>query len=348
MSSYQSCNIKRDLIHPIITEFVGDNAVVSTTTVSERTTYSIKFSNNTAKTALLLVYHKNDGTTTIQYGTGKNPAYSRSLADEIISRASITLINVKHLYFKKITGDDFDKLINLLSVDGANISEPNILINGKQYHITGENGEVLHLVYYNNLAICFQGRPSVLFNNTIEKLLEFFPTSDVVKELLGYYNINIPKEDFENELETLYPNIGNIDEKVKAILLPSIALKRAALGGLDDYSYIAYPALRGLEGALKLVFKIHGIIIENKTGFGEYFTFNHTKQKWEAAELTVKNINSSEIQNRLTVMYTAYYNHRHGLFHVDTLTPKLTSQEDAILIVDEVLNIINDNCVLSK
>lgn len=346
MSSYQACNIKRNLIQPIITEFVGTDADVNTTTANDRITYSIKFTNNSAKTALLLVYYRNDGTTTLNYGSGKNQVYSKKIADVIIEKASIVLVDVKSLYFNKLDTDSFVELKKLLVNDGLNVSEPNILTTGKQYHITSENGEVLHLIYYNNFAIHFQGRPSIVFNKAIEKLLDIFPSKDVVKELLGYYNITIPKEDFEQELKTIYPNLYNgIDEKMRAIILPSIALKRVIVEGLDDYSYIAYPALRGIEGVLKSIFQKNGIIIENKTGFGGYFKFNYTKQIWEAEESTSQIITNSDTCNKLSNMYTVYNNIRHSLFHVDTLAPKLTIKQDAISIVEEVLNIIDANHV---
>jgi hypothetical protein len=349
MSSYKNLNLNRALIDDVIKQHVADKAEINLKKVDERITYSIPFHDNKVKTALLLVYYVGDGTTTLLYGSGKNQIYSQELADKIKEKANVTLLDVSNLYFKSISSDNFDLLIQFLPEIGASIEEQKKIATGKQYILKGEQGEKLSFIYYNNNSILFQGRPSFLFNKMMDILVEIFPPNDVLTEHLGYYKISTPKEDFLTELETIYPNCFNkLSDKLKAILVPSIALKRVSFEGLEDYSFIAYPSLRCLEGVMKAIYLEHGEIINNKEGFKDCFKFNHTKNTWEVDERTMHCITCDTTHGYLIKMYTTYCNTRNSLFHVDALTPKTTTQEEAISITEDVLNILEDFCVSIK
>jgi hypothetical protein len=349
MSSYKNLNLNRALIDDVIKQHVADKAEINLKKVDERETYSIKFHDNKVKTALLLVYYIGDGTTTLQYGSGKNQNYSQALADVVKEKTTVKLIDVNHLYFKNINTDDLDILIDFLPETGAVVEEKKSIANGTQYVIKGEQGEKLHITHYTNSSILFQGRPSFAFNKIMDILVDIFPPDDVLSEYLGYYKITTPKEDFLTELESIYPNCSNnLSDKLKAILTPSIALKRVSFDGLEDYSFIAYPALRCLEGVMKATYLKCGIIIDNKEGFKDCFKYNHTRNKWEVDEKTKNNITCSITRNHLVKMYTVYSDTRNSLFHVDTLAPKITTQEEATLITDDVLNILENFFVLIK
>lgn len=343
MSSYKNLNLNRALIDDIIKFHVADKAVINSTEGNKRKTYSIRFHDNKVKTALLLIYHLEDGTTTLQYGTGKNQEYSQTLADAIKEKAIVKLIEVNHLYFKEISTDDLGLLIDLLPETGASIEEQKDVVNGTQYVIRGEQGEKLYITHYTNSSIFFQGRPSFTFNKIMDILVDIFPPNDFLSEYLGYYKITTPKEDFLTELESIYPNCSNnLSDKLKAILIPSIALKRVSLEGLEDYSFMAYPSLRCLEGVMKATYLNHGITIDNKEGFKDCFKYNHTRGKWEVDEKTKNGVNCDITRNFLVKMYTIYSNTRNSLFHVDTLAPKITTQEEATSITDDILNILED------
>ena len=341
MNSY-NCNLKRDRIQDAIYEYVGDTAEIKIKSVGQRTTYSIQFRDGRTKSALLLVHYNNDGTTTLNFSSGKNQEYSLKLADFVKDKTAIPLYDVGNLYFKSISSDSVETINDQFKNYGYSI-EPKTVANGIQYHVSSNTGEAIYYTHYNNSSILFQGKPSMLFNQTIEILLDTFPHNEVVQETLGYYRINIPKEEFELELSTRYTNLSdNLDVKLKATLLPSIALRRIVFDNLGDYSYIAYPALKTLEGLIKHIYLKHRIIIDK--GFEGYFKFNHTSQKWEAGDQTTETIKEVNTINKLTNLYTTYYNIRHSLFHYEILTPITKTKEEAFEIVDQVLDILNNNC----
>lgn len=343
MNTYKS-HLNRDVIKPLIEEYVGRNATISETTNGSRTTYSIRFNDPKIKTALLLVYENIDGTTTLSPNSGKNREYSTNLADYIFDKSKIDLYDVSHVYFKNISNENLSTLNSSFTSYGYTISEAKEIANGKKYDVTSSTGDVLHYIHYNNSAILFQGRPSLLFNQTIDLLYNVFPTNDVIKQVLGYYKIEIPCEEFKEELSTTYNNLyTSLDEKQLAILLPSIALRRVLIDGLSDYSYITYPVLKTTEGVIKSIFNKYGIIIDNN-GFEGYFSYNHTRKKWETGEKTDKVITDTTVKNKLINLYTLYHNHRHSLFHYDILTPIIKTKEEALDILDEALEVLNTNC----
>lgn len=343
MSSYKNLNLNRTLIDNVINNHLIGVADINKKESGQRITYSIRFHDKTIKTALLLIYYLEDGTTTLQYETGKNPAYSKELATIVKENTSIKLLDVGHLYFKEISQDNFDTLLKFLPDISATISESKVISNGTQYIITGSQGEKLSMIHYNNYSILFQGRPSFLFNQIMEILVELFPPNDVLSEYLGYYKISTTKEDFEIELESRYPNTFNkLNEKLRVVLLPVIALNKVSIEGLEDYSFIAYPSLRCLEGVMKNEFLGYGITIDNKEGFKDCFKYNHTKGVWEYDVKTSSAITDMRTCEYLAKMYTIYCNSRHSLFHVDALAPKIITQEEAICITDEILSLIED------
>lgn len=343
MSSYTNLNIDRSLIDNVINNYVSGVAEISKKESGQRITYSIKFHDKTIRTALLLIYYRDDGTTTLQYETGKNQAYSKELADIVKEKTSVKLLDVGHLYFKEISHENLDTLLKFLPDISATINEIKVVSNGSQYIIKGALGEKLSMIYYNNHSILFQGRPSFLFNQVMEVLVELFPPNDVLSEYLGYYKISTTKDDFEIELESIYPNtFNNLNEKLRVVLLPAIALKKVSIEGVEDYSFIAYPSLRCLEGVMKDVFLGYGITIDNKDGFKDCFKYNHTKNVWEYDEKTSSAITDIRTCEYLAKMYTIYCNSRHSLFHVDALAPKIITQEEAIGITDEILSLIEE------
>ena len=273
MASYRDLNINRDLIEPVISEHSGG---VEFTKKEIGTAGGFVYSFQTEnKTARIHVYYKNDGTSTINNDQCKNRLFSDSIVEKLLEKCQIKEFKFNQLYFKSITDEDFDFLIEYIKSIGAKVETEKTIPTGTQFKLKGKQGEDLSIIRYNNKSIHFQGKPSLLFNNIIDVLVDIFPANEVLDGQLGYYNITTPKEEILSELDTLYPITGaNITPILKAIISPSIALRRLSFD-LSDFSFMAFPVLRGLEGVMKLVFSKHNITITNFDGFTDYFDINH-------------------------------------------------------------------------
>jgi hypothetical protein len=110
---------------------------------------------------------------------------------------------------------------------------------------------------------------------------------------------------------------------------------------LEDYTAFAFPALRGLESYLKIIFKEKDItIIGNKFNHfdknnGKYTLKNEHKEK----------ISCTETTNCIEKCYNYLSVNRHPLFHASNITTTsrlLTNKNDAIKIVNTVFKLIEE------
>ncbi|KAA6316480.1 hypothetical protein EZS27_033215, partial [termite gut metagenome] len=64
----------------------------------------------------------------------------------------------------------------------------------------------------------------------IDILVEIFPPQNVCEEYLGYYQISTPEREISSEFNTTYPSCSkNLTDKLKTIVIPTIALKNTEL-----------------------------------------------------------------------------------------------------------------------
>ncbi|RZB36913.1 MAG: hypothetical protein SRB2_01713 [Desulfobacteraceae bacterium Eth-SRB2] len=88
--------------------------------------------------ALLVVYYKNDGTTTIDPTAGKNKGLSKELAEYIKDNCLITKRKSFSLSFKDVSGEDFSLLLEFLTEElEATVTEDNISDTRRLFRVKG-------------------------------------------------------------------------------------------------------------------------------------------------------------------------------------------------------------------
>jgi hypothetical protein len=151
---------------------------------------------------------------------------------------------------------------------GASISEPISIQHARQYKITGKQSDTLTFNLYNSKKLLIQGKPLLLYSETIEILSELFDYRDIINAQLKTVQINITVDEVVSELKVLMPNSYRfIGDKLISIISPALALNKLDID-LNDYSCFAFPALRGLEGYIKILFSNKASITIGKDGFG--------------------------------------------------------------------------------
>jgi hypothetical protein len=140
-------------------------------------------------------------------------------------------------------------------------------------------------------------------------------------------------------LKTLIPNAYDfVGDKLVSIISPALALRKLAIE-LSDYSCFTFPALRGLEGYVKLLF-VHKIgVTIGKDGFGEHFQNNGE------LKTTIKSKHDLKTCHAIENSYQYYRNQRHGLFHTDAIietTRIISNKHDADNIIENVTKIIEE------
>lgn len=290
--------------------------------------------------AMLNIYENQDGTTTLNYKVGANQDLSKKIAEQLVSICQIKEFKSNSFYIKSIRDEDFEAMLSFL-VDGGNtIKNDKTEQKGKRIvSIKGKQGDSITITKHSNNAFQVQGKPMLLFNEVIELLSELMPFKDVIEQQLAFYETNLTTSDILGELENKLPTThGLIEDKIKVILTPSLALSKIGIE-LQDYSAYAFPVLRALEGVLKQIFKKNDVIIP-KEGFGEYIV--KSGNNYIFTDDGKGKISNSEIQNKICNLYKYYNIHRHALFHVDggVVTTKTISKQESDDIIKKTLELI--------
>lgn len=306
--SFKDLELNRSLIEEAINNFDEKLQIESN---NEKTKF-IAFYNGQPRATINFFYKKN-GKTTIQTTQGSNIELGTTIANEVVSQCQIAIASKGNFSIKPLTQENFDLLIEYLSEEcDATVTKKHIQ-HGKQFNVTGVQGDSVYLNYYNNKTLSIQGCPVLLHSQIVDFLCEFLELQDIVNSQLKIIKTDITATEALNDLETYLPNsYSSLDDKLKAILSPSLVLKKLDIE-LTDYSAFAFPALKGLEGYIKVLFSSKGIII-GKSGFGDYLrednhsTLNTDARQRLGCEKTCTSINKC---------YAYYRSHRHGLFHAN-------------------------------
>lgn len=307
-----------------------------------------KFVASGENTASLNVYHVNDGTTTLQYKTGANQDLSLQIATFIKENCSVKVFNSNSFYLKAIRKEDFDLLIEFLSEENNIESDEVHSNNHRVVKVKGHQGDNITLHHHINGSFQAQGKPKLLFNDTIFLLSELMPFKEVISSQLEFYETNLTSADFIGELKIkLHFSSQYLDDKIKSIISPSLLADKISVE-FEDYSILAFPALRGLEGVIKQLFAEKGIIINNKDGFKDYILNRGTNSI--LTDLAKESVKCVKTQNAICSMYAFYNAHRHSIFHVDgtIATTKILNYQEAMYIINESLSLIENSFISIK
>lgn len=299
-----------------------------------------KFKGTGIATASLNVYFVNDGTTTLHYNTGSNQALSLEIATLIKDNCTIKQFKSNSFHLKSIRKEDFETILEFLVEDKNTVLSDEVVKNGRKVKVQGFQGDEVTLFYYSNDAFMIQGKPRMLFNDIIVLLSELMPFKDIIEKQLAFYETNLTATDIVGELENRLPISGKyLEDKIKSIISPSLAVSKF-LFELDDYSFFAFPALRGLEGVIKQLFKENDIIIDSKDGFKDYI--HNRGVNVVLRDLAKEKIKCQKTENAICQMYSFYFSQRHSLFHVEgtVVNTRLLNHQDAIHLINYTINLI--------
>jgi len=340
--SLKKLHLYRNQIEKVVRDYVGNETLEIEVQSPQKIKYSVTFADGNVLPAIVFVDYNQDGTTTIEDTRGRNKEYAAKLAEHIAKNTQASLYDTGYLYFTNITQEQFDMFVEYITSCNATITSQAV-VNGQKYNICGEYGDMLYATKFNNGSILFQGHPCITFNNAITILSDIYPEDIILDGLTKYYKLSFEQADVEKELYSQCPNLnGNLTDDVVKAILPSLALRRKIPDGLTDYSYLCFPILRGLECIIKTVFKDKGDPIPTTRGFGNYMCYDD-------ASLTAS-VHSSKValfpdpveKARVETLYKLWFEQRHRIFHLDPLMPILLNKEDALDIIEQSLNTMNN------
>lgn len=261
-----------------------------------------------------------DGSTTIDLSSGKKHSVKTEIADFLKVNSNEILIDVessnKWFIIENIKDEDFETIIVLIleCVYYKNtLIEQGSIGQDRMIKIRGSYNENLTIHYYNNnKKVMLQGRPLLLFNEAVVYFTQLIELEAIPKAFNDYFNVDVKKDNVEEQYQYYFPNsYSKIPNKPKKALYQSI-YNLQLLGDMYEYSFLLFPALRVLEGHLKVVLAEWGIPM--LTNNFSMFEFNDIKRKHSLKNNFIGGLSTKQIEY-IENAYNFFRRQRHSLFH---------------------------------
>lgn len=337
-NKYSKLNLNQSLLKDCLIDIVGEaNFDIKHISKSQK---KISITVPGLGIAFLIVYFNNDGTTSITWKTGKFPEESHKFAEKITQKCEMKELSRNQFTIAGITEDTFAIIREFLEEEKCDIHEGKGIPSGKQYIITGIQGDSISAILYNNGRLHIQGKALLTFTQTVSILSEIIDDARALINLqLETFSVSISHDEIIREYESkLVASKTFLDPKIKKILCASLIIEKMDVE-MGDYTAIAFPALRGLEGFMKQLFSKHRIIIP-KEGFGT--VFNGEKLNDKTRELIICETTCTALEH----CYVYYKTQRHSLFHVDGIvstTRIIDNKSSAEDVITKVFNMIEES-----
>ncbi len=252
-----------------------------------------------------------------------------------------------------IKKEDLEGVFELLKEDFSNLKLSNKEIpHAIQYEleILIPNRQKLYVnLYEHKRKIWINGRQEDLFNRLTLYLVELLEIDEIPNFLNTIHETNIDKDVVESEFRTFFPN--SYDKLSESLLryLHQAVFNLHVSANVYVANYLVEPAIRPLEGILKLALKNNNIPIRDEDkDYDSFFVFKEKNGIYKLREQFVTDSHSKELLNYLSKCYTYYHDNRHTLFHWDDPTQEndttriLNTVEEAIPIIRDSIALIDE------
>lgn len=357
---YKALHLKREAIDEYINEFVKLNSLTlrSCDKLDNNKKKRVIIGRPGIDDAMIDIFLNADGTTTIQYKTGKNRELGEQLAKYLYDTIDSDEFISVNLTLKGIASNDINPIIEELSQnrDDAGNKEFDLTIEQEDTikklirirSITHNDSLVItHFKTTNKLTL--QGRPLFCYRRItylISELLDLgglqYVLSRTDENTVAIVREEVAKDYLKIQLVDSFDKLPALIQK----LLISGCCVKLATPKLPEYSMLLFPDLRALEGVLRTVLGLYSMYPENEEyGFGAFFNINQGMATLK--ENFTDNITSGMgMIAALEKAYTFFRKHRHSLFHmsdfaeasrkIDTLDKALALSKDTYSIINEL------------
>lgn len=244
-----------------------------------------------------------------------------------------------------ITSEDISIIIDVITEDIKEIQvslEPKAF--GKMYRLKLPDEYVVIKMYEDKKRVLIQGKFGIITSTLLSSISELIDISDMNEIRNQFFNINIDKNIVTEQFEGYLINSAEfIPEKISRVLHQAV-YNLNIVGDMYDASFLVYPALRGLEGIIKLILEKHKIDCSN--GFKMF------KQRGKTAyildEESNKRIGSPKKIGHINRLYTHYHKQRHPISHWNDPTAMIddtkiiTDCNTAHTIIKDTLQLIDE------
>lgn len=302
-------------------------------------------------TDFFIDFHFNDGgTTTIDLSSGKKTELKIEIA-KFIKETCLISDNANNKWFvaNNIDQEDFHSIIEI--VEESELYKETLIKESTDnfflFQCKGRDSDKVTVKYYNNKKVVIQGKPLLLFNDIVTMFCELIDTDDIPKVFNDCYDLQIDKDAITTQFEILLPNSYDKHEpKLRKILLQAVYNSNIK-GEMFDYSYLVFPALRGLEGHIRYVYHKNSIQL-NGGPIGSIYEYDNKVKKHYLNSDNRLLINNDSKVAYIEKAYNYYRRHRHSISHYQDIenpqddTRIIENYGEAIRLIHDTLSIIDE------
>lgn len=255
----------------------------------------------------------------------------------------------KHwLVIEKLHINDLVVILDLIKEDfpESKIFKTDVL-DKTTWIISSDNEKVTIIYYKSKEKLTVQGKPQAIFTVLSTYVTELIDGDQISDVFNPYYQVNVDKTIIEAEydgylLNKNIPFTEKLDNSIKQ------AIYNLNLNGeMYDYTFLAFPIIRALEGFLKLILNKHAI--ELKDNFDMFELKDNGTYK--LAEKYHSKVGSPGIISYIGKLYRYYNKHRHSLFHWDnpssgTDTTRILDSKHWQIFITDSLQLINEYFII--
>lgn len=333
---YQKISLQRDLIPECMARNGAEIVDVSKDAKGDEI---FSFTHNDTIQKLKL-FHLGNGTYTIGYLSGFCKETFNAVAAKLKEECGGEVVPFN--YSKSGLAPKLEEILDFLIHEGATIEDDKRLSTHRQMRLRGVQRDTLSIKAFNNGTVQFQGKNLYLAASLCDYLTNVLDLDDAIASRIEIYSIPLTvqeiKEDFDARAPVSSTSI-HIRDSVRAQLSSALALTRVEMP-IDDQSFIAYPALRGLEGFMKDLLVYAGFNPQPTADFGDYIHNNQMRgdQAAHAGEKVTATMNRC---------YPIWSDQRHRLFHMDapSNSSRILSSAEARDLVNRIITLIEEACI---
>lgn len=289
-------------------------------------------------------FYNNDGKTTLSCQQGYAKDVFSEVALAIQKYCSLGNGGAVEISIPRFPAEDLDELLGYLEEIGASCIQDDSTQGYRLLRLRGRQGDMLTLKVYANGTLQLQGRRAMLAAEVLDMLSTGLDYEAAVNAQIELFKVPLGIKVVQDELEGKWAAaFAHSPSQVKAQLTSALALTKVDIE-LSDYTPIAFPALRGLEGVMKYELHQAGLEVQKVTSFGEYFEqFPEGMRNYRLKPLVASTV-GEPLASEVAKCYTVYNNARHGLAHMGVSlvdTRMLPALGDARTIVFSTFDIID-------
>ena len=276
-------------------------------------------------------------TTTIDTSVGELDSFKIELAEAIKEYTvylspEVSQFENPYFVFENVPLDDVNTVINI-AIDELGYKkgpqDPAETSTYVRWRLSSTfNEEVVVTYFMKRGKTVIQGRPLKLFTELYTLFLTFVDVAAIPKVIEQKFQIvNVQKSDVASLLETYLPNAlssGRLPSKVEKVLY-QCAYNLHVKSDMFDYTFLAFPSLRALEGHLKHIMKAKDISLEDR----KFSMFTKVGKNFMLQEIYRDKFNDQELI-AVNDCFNFFNKQRNNLFHWDTMD-KVDSDRTKIL-----------------